>query len=152
MTSEHLDAVIEIERECFFEPWSKEAIYNHMESPLGIGYVASRKRDDGNEIVCGYCCGLVVGDEALLYRIACIHLVRRQRVASMLLTSFLEDVAQRGALNCYLEVEASNNGAKLFYERHGFETIGRRPKYYAESGQDALIMHRTTSAHYISRD
>lgn len=143
MGSEHLHAVIEIERQCFIDPWGREAIYHHIDNPLGIGYVACRRQDDGNEIVCGYCCGLSVHDEAMLYRIACLLMYRRQGIASTLLNYFLMDAARRGAVNCYLEVEEANHSAQSFYKRNGFKSIGRRPRYYTESDQDALIMHRT---------
>ena len=39
-----------------------------------------------------------------------------------------------------LEVRESNEPAKALYRRFGFEEEGVRPRYYAETGEDAIIM------------
>jgi len=40
----------------------------------------------------------------------------------------------------WAEVRVSNQGAQMFYQRMGFEAIGRLPKYYGD--EDALIIQR----------
>ena len=42
-----------------------------------------------------------------------------------------------------LEVRRSNAGALILYERFGFRSAGVRPRYYADNGEDAVIMWRT---------
>ena len=42
-----------------------------------------------------------------------------------------------------LEVRPSNAHAITLYERLGFRPAGRRPRYYRDNGEDALIMWRT---------
>ena len=42
-----------------------------------------------------------------------------------------------------LEVRRSNHGAIALYESFGFKAAGVRPRYYADNGEDALIMWRT---------
>jgi len=39
-----------------------------------------------------------------------------------------------------LEVRASNLVALRFYEKHGFEVVGRRNKYYVAPVEDALVL------------
>ena len=41
----------------------------------------------------------------------------------------------------WAEVRVSNQGAQMFYQRMGFETIGRLPNYYGD--EDALIIQRS---------
>ncbi len=41
-----------------------------------------------------------------------------------------------------LEVRESNVGAVQLYERCGFVIAGRRPGYYTNPPEDALLMHR----------
>ncbi len=40
----------------------------------------------------------------------------------------------------WAEVRVGNQGAQIFYQRMGFETIGRLPNYYGD--EDALIIQR----------
>ena len=47
---------------------------------------------------------------------------------------------QQGANSVYLEVRPSNIPAVELYEELGFKEIGHRPKYYADSKEEALVM------------
>jgi ribosomal-protein-alanine N-acetyltransferase len=42
-----------------------------------------------------------------------------------------------------LEVRAGNEAAQALYQSFGFLVAGRRPRYYTDDGEDALVM--TTS-------
>jgi [ribosomal protein S18]-alanine N-acetyltransferase len=39
-----------------------------------------------------------------------------------------------------LEVRSSNSAALHFYERHNFQTVGRRSRYYNSPIEDALLL------------
>ena len=45
----------------------------------------------------------------------------------------------------------SNPAAIALYERFGFVPAGTRPRYYADTGEDALVMWRTEEASSASR-
>jgi ribosomal-protein-alanine N-acetyltransferase len=45
-----------------------------------------------------------------------------------------------------LEVRPSNQEAIDLYERFGFRGAGTRPRYYQDTGEDALIMWRTADS------
>jgi ribosomal-protein-alanine N-acetyltransferase len=45
-----------------------------------------------------------------------------------------------GAQRMTLEVRASNEAAQALYRRFGFVDVGRRPRYYTDDNEDALIM------------
>ena len=42
-----------------------------------------------------------------------------------------------------LEVRSSNEPALSLYRKFGFEFVGRRKRYYQETGEDALILWRS---------
>jgi ribosomal-protein-alanine N-acetyltransferase len=39
-----------------------------------------------------------------------------------------------------LEVRLSNDAARRLYEKLGFRVVGRRPRYYKDNLEDALLM------------
>jgi ribosomal protein S18 acetylase RimI-like enzyme len=54
----------------------------------------------------------------------------------------LVEAAARGADDVLLEVRADNPTAQRLYERHGFEAIAVRPRYYQPDDVDAIVMRR----------
>jgi ribosomal-protein-alanine N-acetyltransferase len=52
----------------------------------------------------------------------------------------LDEAARRGAELATLEVRVSNQAAVNLYHKFGFQIVGRRPRYYRDNGEDALLM------------
>ena len=52
----------------------------------------------------------------------------------------LKLAAQEGALSSFLEVRASNEAAQAMYRKFGYEEVGRRPRYYKDNDEDAILM------------
>lgn len=48
-----------------------------------------------------------------------------------------------GAAEIFLEVRAANEPALAFYRRAGFQPAGRRPGYYRNPAEDAVVMRLT---------
>ena len=71
---------------------------------------------------------------------------RRRGIGTALLIEALNWSMSVGAEKAILEVRASNESAVKFYERYGFRTVGRRPKYYADPIEDALLLSLVMSA------
>ena len=67
---------------------------------------------------------------------------RRQGLASLLLDFLFEYARERGVDQIQLEVRPSNPAALSLYGRNGFHEVGRRPNYYAEDHEDAILMTR----------
>jgi [ribosomal protein S18]-alanine N-acetyltransferase len=63
---------------------------------------------------------------------------RRNGVGSALLQAELN----RPAASFFLEVRASNTSAYTLYRRFGFAEIARRPLYYDNPREDAIVMQR----------
>jgi ribosomal-protein-alanine N-acetyltransferase len=66
---------------------------------------------------------------------------RRKGIAAALLEAVIERAGAEESFT--LEVRPSNPGAIALYERFGFRTAGTRPRYYHDTGEDAVIMWRT---------
>lgn len=68
--------------------------------------------------------------------------VRRCGIGGMLIHAVLNWGRDLRAEEIQLEVRESNAGAVQLYERCGFVVKGRRPGYYANPPEDALLMRR----------
>ncbi len=65
---------------------------------------------------------------------------RNRGVGVALLRQALDWGATFQGEKAFLEVRASNLAALRFYEHHGFEITGRRPRYYLAPIEDALVL------------
>ncbi len=61
---------------------------------------------------------------------------RRRGVATLLVA----DEIAKAPLDLFLEVRESNEAARTLYERCGFRLVGRRPGYYEEPPEAAIVM------------
>jgi len=52
----------------------------------------------------------------------------------------VEELKRSQVEELLLEVRASNGQALEFYRRRGFSQSGRRPRYYADPVEDALLL------------
>jgi ribosomal-protein-alanine N-acetyltransferase len=65
---------------------------------------------------------------------------RRQGIGRMLVHTILAWARNLGASEMRLEVRESNAPALRLYEACGFVVAGRRPGYYADPAEDAVLM------------
>jgi [ribosomal protein S18]-alanine N-acetyltransferase len=70
---------------------------------------------------------------------------RRQRIGRILVHTVLAWARDLGANEVRLEVRESNAPALRLYEACGFVVAGRRPGYYADPPEDAVLMRRQIS-------
>ena len=70
------------------------------------------------------------------------QIVRRCGIARRLVEQLMEELKQQGNYCLSLEVRASNAPAIALYEKLGFSQVGRRPKYYRNPREDALILRK----------
>lgn len=138
MTSEHLDAIAELERRCFSDPWSRQMLVEHMKNECAATIVA--QGEDGS--VLGYAGLLTVLDEGYITNIAVRPEFRRQGIASQLLDVFTRFAQGNHMAFLTLEVRDGNAPARALYTRHGYEEVGRRKNYYDHPREDAIIMTR----------
>ena len=82
-----------------------------------------------------------LGEEAEILDIAVPTRDRRRGYARFLLKNFLNLAQERGTREVFLEVRESNAAALALYREFGFAASGRRPKYYREPTEAALLLH-----------
>jgi len=133
-----LPQVISIERRAFPTPWSLSMFVLELSKPSGVCLAAIADRH-----VLGYLICARYVDVWHLMNIAVDPAARRHGVASTLLEQMLDRAGRDEAYT--LEVRPSNTGAIALYERFGFRSAGTRRRYYSDTGEDALIMWRTSA-------
>ncbi len=134
-----LPQVIAIERRSFPTPWSLAMFVLELSKPSGVCLAAT---EDG-ELV-GYLICSRYDQVWHLMNIAVDPGARRHGLGTMLLDEMLERAGRDESYT--LEVRTSNAPAIALYERFGFRPAGTRRRYYADTGEDALIMWRTADA------
>jgi len=88
----------------------------------------------------GYLIFWVVLDEMHLINLAVHPKHRRRGIARQLLAEGLAQARNLGAALAWLEVRPSNVAARQLYESFGFKEVGRRPRYYDDTQEDALLL------------
>ena len=137
MTSDHVSQVAQLEKECFHAPWSENSIGSELSNPLSLWLVAV----DGQRVA-GYVGSQTVMDEADVMNIAVSAEYRRMGIAQELVERLVSALSQRGVHSLTLEVRASNEPAKALYSKLDFQQVGRRPNYYRNPKEDALILRK----------
>lgn len=90
--------------------------------------------------VAGFLVARAAGGEMEILNLAVDAGARRRGVGSALLQAALTWAKRSFVKRMFLEVRASNEGARKFYEGHGFEFAGVRERYYREPVEDALLL------------
>lgn len=136
MRPEHLDQVLDIERDSFRSPWSEKAFKSELDRPEVTEWFVAL--EDG--VVIGYSGLLRVGQEGHITNLAVRRDRRRQGVGSELVSRLTDAAKRRGVTALTLEVRETNESAIRLYENAGFHVVGKRRRYYPEDDEDALIM------------
>ena len=89
--------------------------------------------------VVGFLLARTAADEAEILDLAVALSFRRRGVGRRLVGEALAWAGRQGARQCWLEVRASNAAARAFYRALGFREQGRRPRYYRNPEEDALL-------------
>ena len=137
MNESHIAPVAELEKVCFSDPWSEKSIASELHNPLSLWLVAL----EGEKVV-GYIGSQSVCGEADMMNVAVDPAFRRQGVAEALVNRLVEELASQENHSLTLEVRASNEPAKALYAKLGFTQAGRRPNYYRNPREDALILRK----------
>lgn len=137
MNANHVSQVAELEKCCFRDPWSEKSIASELDNKLAYWLVAV-----SNEKVIGYVGSQTVMGETDMMNIAVHSDFRRQGIAEALINALIEALRECGSHCLTLEVRASNEPAQKLYGKLGFKVIGKRPRYYHNPREDALILRK----------
>jgi ribosomal-protein-alanine acetyltransferase len=92
--------------------------------------------------VAGFLVARAVAEEAEVLNLCVDPEKRRTGHAAALLNTAVDALRQLHVQAIFLEVRLSNQPAISFYEQHGFLRNGRRPAYYQNPTEDAVLMMR----------
>lgn len=90
----------------------------------------------------GFLCAMAVAGEAELQAVAVERARWSRGAGTALMDAMIRWARDRGLVAIHLEVREGNVRAIDFYGRHGFAAVGRRPKYYQDNGEPAILMKR----------
>jgi len=139
-----LPQVISIERRAFPTPWSLAMFVLELSKPSSICLAAVDEAGEGGPKLAGYLICARYADVWHVMNVAVDPPLRRRGIASALLERLFELAGAERSFT--LEVRPSNAAAIALYERFGFRSAGRRPRYYQDTGEDAMIMWRSEDA------
>jgi ribosomal-protein-alanine N-acetyltransferase len=124
-----LDDIINIERESFTSPWTKNMFLGSAENNTVKFKVLIK-----DKVVIGYYIISSAADETEILDIAVKQEFKRQSFGK----SMIEDIKKEASDKIFLEVRISNKAALNLYKSSGFQEIGIRKKYY--KNEDAFIL------------
>ena len=135
-TKEDIPVIAEMERRCFHDAWTEEMLSDTLRYPIYNCFLA----EEGGQ-VCGYCCLIVVCEDAEVGNIAVDTPFRGKGIGKALMDAMHQRAKEKGATQSFLEVRVSNANAIALYKKFGYESYGIRARYY-EDGEDAMVMKR----------
>jgi len=144
MTLNDLDRVMEIERDGFAHPWSADLLRREMMHDWSTILLAVEPRRGRNalagEEVAGFVVYWIVHDELHVLNLATAVEERRRGVGRALMVEAGRRARAAGAVLATLEVRRSNEAAIALYRALGYRQVGTRLNYYADEGEDAIVM------------
>ncbi len=143
-TPEMLPDILALEEACFSSPWTRKMLetellgnqFAHFLVAMHQGQSAAEK---GCAIV-GYHCFWIVFEELRLMNLAVRESMRRQGIGTALAGEAFRVALDLAATRAVLEVRASNHPAYSLYAAMGFVQVGKRPQYYSNPIEDAVLM------------
>ena len=131
----HLMEIADLERGCFHDPWSENAL-RLLITEQATGAVCVD--EDGRVLAYG---GMLwAPDEGQITNIAVYPKARRQGLGRAVLKALIRQAKDKGCHMLSLEVRASNEAAISLYASEGFAVSGRRKNFYRSPTEDALVM------------
>ena len=148
MTLDDLEQVLEIERTSFSTVWHPSAYLSELQN-TGTCYLVARWEGK----VIGFGGMWLMFEEGHITTLAVAPQYRRRGVGRALLVALIKEAICRGAERLALEVRESNTVAQNLYAHFGFSAVAFLPKYYLDTGEDAVVMWLTEidSPHYLTR-
>lgn len=135
-TAADLPALLALERQAVTAAhWSQQQYKTLFDSdPLRVALVMEEE-----SAVQGFLVARTLSREFEIENIVVSVSARRRGVGTSLLRGFL-DLARRPDVQAvFLEVREANAAARALYQKLSFRQTGRRPRYYRDPEEDAII-------------
>ena len=136
MRRRHLRAVLRMESSVYPRPWSLGLFNSELSMKGSRSYRVAKV---GSTVV-GYGGLMHVAGEGHVTTLAVDPSWHRRQIGTRLLLALASTARGWGSTGLTLEVRMGNAPAQELYRRFGFVPAGVRKGYYAETGEDALVM------------
>lgn len=133
MRVEHIPQIAQLEKECFSEPWSENALSEELANENSHFLVAV---SDG---VAGYIGVQEICGEAYITNVAVFDKYRKLGIGRALLRAACDGAKSRGCEFITLEVRESNLAAISLYDSEGFKIAGIRKNFYSSPTENGVI-------------
>jgi len=133
-----VDGLLAVEQTAFSRPWSRRLLEEELVCEFSRLWII----DDPKMPVIGYLCYRLIADEMNILRIGVLPHLRGRGAAGRLLQAGIGEAVTQGAATAVLEVRPSNATALQLYKKFDFIPIGKRPGYFPDTGEAALILTR----------
>ena len=138
-----IDSVVAIQSACpeiaQWTMWDYDRVARGEMSGWVCEAVAAGEAAEDNGIA-GFLVARRIANDLEILNFAVSPELRRSGAGGSLLGAALEWGKSFGAETAILEVRESNLAALRFYDHHGFQVMGRRPRYYTAPVEDALLL------------
>lgn len=135
MTIQDIDQIMEIEKEAFTLPWSRESYLGELKNNFATYLIC-----DSEGEVAGYAGIWVVFEDAHITNIAVAQRFRGMGMGNALMQEVERVAREKKALRILLEVRPTNKRAINMYTNLGYVSTGLRKGYYSDNNEDAIIM------------
>ncbi len=141
---DQIESIVALDRLCFGGLWSIDSYRREMtnENSHFLAVTVDSNLEPETDGIIGFGCFWAILDEAHITLLGIHPRYQNRGFGQLLLCSLLDKAREIEMARATLEVRASNQGAIYLYEKYGFELVGRRKKYYQDTGEDGVIMWR----------
>lgn len=136
MEEKDLDRIMEIEKNAFTTPWTRESFLLEITKNQLARYIVAEMEN----IVVGYGGIWLILDEGHITNIAVDTDYRKMGAGKSLVEGLIDICIEGNIGSMTLEVRESNIDAQSLYKKYGFIEAGIRPRYYSDDNEDAIIM------------
>lgn len=132
-----------LHRACFPEdPWDAPVLERILSLSGGFGYLAWQ-----GDTPTGFILARNLGGEVEVLSLGVLPEWRRSGIGRGLIDAVIGEAGRGGIGSIVLEVATDNAPARGLYAALGFVQVGRRPRYYRQTGAgaDGLILRRAVA-------
>lgn len=141
MTPADVDRVVEIAGTLeSASDWPRRTYFELIDPSAALPRIALVAAESISGNVQGFAVASLVPPQSELESIAVDPAWQRRGVARRLFAALVEEIRAAQGTEVILEVRVSNSAALALYASLGFVQIGRRPRYYADPIEDAVLM------------
>lgn len=137
-----LDQVVAIDQVSFSLPWPASSFkYELNQNQTSRCWVVEYPACEPEARIIAMAVVWMIIDELHIATIAVLPEFRQMSVGQKLLGVILKDGLKQGVVNAFLEVRETNRAARAMYQKFGFKEVGKRPHYYSDTQEDAILMN-----------